>query len=230
MNTRERLPIIAIRPEPGLSQTIAAGKEAGLTIAGLPLSVIEPVPWQLPDTASLDALLIGSANAIRLGGKQLEEVQHLPVYAVGQTTAKLAREAGFEIAAVGEGGLQDLTDRSDLANLHVLRLAGEERISLHPPIGMRISERIVYKVAHQPLSEKGQVLLKDGGLVLLHSASAAANFAQECERVGLDCRLISLAALGPRILAAAGSGWGQTHAANRPTTRELLALAADMWQ
>ncbi len=218
--------IIAIRPEPGLASTIALGAEAGLTIEGNPLSKAEPVAWDLPADEGINTLLAGSANVFRHGGEKLHRLKHLPVHAVGQATADAARDAGFEVAVVGSGGLQKLLDAQAGSSHRYLRLAGEERITLDPPNGAKIAEKVVYRMQNLPL----QGAISTRAIVLLHSASSAQHFANECDRLGLDRMCISLAALGPRILAAAGPGWAEARAAASPNDSELLVLAHKMWQ
>ncbi len=215
--------IVAIRPEPGLSATIAAGRQLGLEIAGIPLSQVEPVSWELPEVDAVDALLIGSANAIRHGGAQLSALTHLPAYAVGRATADALEQAGFQVAAVGEGGLQGLLNASSSPR-RMLRLAGEERIELELPAGMSMVERAVYRVAKLPLSRDLMLEVRVNPLILLHSAGSAEHFAAEIDRFGVDRGGISLAALGPRIAAAAGGGWSTIHIADRPNDVELLAM------
>ena len=58
----------AIRPEPGLSKTIAAGAARALPIAGVALFKVIPSGWTLPDLEAFDALLVGSANAFPMAG------------------------------------------------------------------------------------------------------------------------------------------------------------------
>ena len=60
--------VLAVRPEPGLAATMAAGKAIGLNMIGYPLFEVRPLAWKCPDPTEFDALLIGSANAIRHGG------------------------------------------------------------------------------------------------------------------------------------------------------------------
>ena len=67
-----------------------------------------------------------------------------------------------------------------------------------------------------------------GALVLLHSAATARHFAEECDRLGVPRARITLAALGPRIAAAAGAGWGAVHIAPQPDEAALLQLAFDL--
>lgn len=220
--------IIAIRPEPGLSATVAAGAELGLEIAGFPLFEIEAVDWESPDLADIDGLLIGSANALRHGGEQLSRLRHLPVCAVGTATAEQARELGFDVAQTGTGGLQQLLDALGTIPCHLLRLAGEAHVPLDPPAQVRLTTRIVYRVVDKPLCSAAERILRMSSLVMLHSAGAARHFSLECEKLGLPRSNISLAALGPRILAAAGSGWGEVRAAPNPSESALLAMVRDM--
>lgn len=220
-------PILAIRPEPGCSATVAAGKAAGLTIEGCPLSRVRPVRWALP-AGDFDALLLGSANALRMGGTLVEKLVDKPVYAVGEATAEAARRAGFAIAATGETGLQALLDGLAGKTLRLLRLSGREHVLLEPPAGISIVSVIAYESLGLPLPGGLAERLRAGALVLLHSAAAARHFAGECERLAIDRGAIDLAALSLRIAQAVGSGWGTLRVAAEPNEAALLALAREM--
>ncbi|WP_428027436.1 uroporphyrinogen-III synthase [Altererythrobacter sp.] len=220
--------IVAIRPEPGLATTIGAARELGIEVTGYPVSRIAPLDWTLPELAGIDALLIGSANALRYGGPQLRHLRHLPVLAVGKATAQVAESQGFSVEKVGEGGLQHVVDSLGTQPRHLLRLAGEAHVPLTPTANITIATEIVYRVEHLPLPQALQENLAAQCLVLLHSAGSAMHFACECDRLGLDRARISLVALGPRILAAAGEGWRMAKSAHRPDEAALLALTKDM--
>lgn len=224
--------IIAIRPEPGLSQTLETGRAMGLEIAAHPLFEIAPVEWQAPDPAAFDGLLIGSANAIRHGGPQLALLLDIPVYAVGKTTAKVAEKAGFSVAAIGQGGLQSLLDRLKHKAIRFLRLSGEDHIALNPPRSHTIEDRIVYRSSSVAASQLLAQALDCDPVVLLHSAIAAEHFAQECDRIDADRGRINLACLGPRIADAAGGegggGWGVVAVAAEPTDAALLAVVKNL--
>ncbi|QIG54960.1 uroporphyrinogen-III synthase [Altererythrobacter sp. BO-6] len=222
--------VFAIRPEPGLSSTIAVGAAHGLPITGFPLSRIAPCGWTLPELGGIDALLVGSANAFRHGGDKLEALHHLPVLAVGKTTAAAAEKAGFRVAASGTGGLQALLDTLEPGPRCLLRLAGEDHVPLQLPPGTELILRVVYRVQDTEISPEFENELRKGALILLHSAGAAQHFAQECDRLGLDRGSIALAALGPRILEPVGEGWLDARSASTPAEPALLALARDMCQ
>ena len=221
------LPILAIRPEPGCSATVAAGAEAGLRIAGCPLIDLRPVEWRIP-AGEFDGVLLGSANALRHGGRLVNNLVDKPVYAVGKATADAAQQVGFTVARVGESGLQQLLETMGRERLRLLRLAGRERIGLNPPPGIAVETAVTYESIGLPLSSAAISILRNGALVLLHSAGAARQLASECDRLAIHRRDIELAALSPRIAEAAGPGWAALRAAVEPTEAALLALAREM--
>lgn len=225
---KQNCPVFAIRPQPGFAATLAAGKEAGLSIAGAPLFEVQPLPWDAPDPAGIDGLLLGSANALRHGGDALALYRDKPAHVVGGATADAARAAGFPIANVGEGGLQVVLDALAGSGVTLLRLAGSEHVALHVPQSVSIVTRCVYETVPLEMDDPFAEALHKGGVVMLHSAAAARHFTAECDRIGLDRRQIRLAALGPRILAAAGEGWKAGRAAPVPRESDLLALVGDM--
>lgn len=223
-------PVIVIRPQPGCDASVAAARAMGMEAHGFPLFAAEPLAWEAPDPASFDALLIGSANALRHGGPALARYAGKPAYAVGEATARAARDAGLDVVAAGSGGLQAMLDcvRPDHARL--LRLAGRERVELSPPAGLSLTERVVYASKPLPIPDGLAALLARPSVVLLHSAEAARHFARECARAGLARTHIALAAIAPRAALAAGEGWAAIAAASSSDDKALLALARDMCQ
>lgn len=221
------LPIVAIRPEPGCSATIAAGAAQGLAIHGCPLFEVRPTPWTPPPSEAIDGLLVGSANALRHGGDALARMAAKPVFAVGETTAAGARALGFAVAATGSGGLQSLLDTLE-PGVRLLRLAGAEHVALAPPPEVTIDTRVVYASVPLAMPPALAATLRAGAAVLLHSGIAAEHVAAECARCAVPRAAVSLAALAPRIAAAAGAGWRAVGIAAEPTDGALLALAEDL--
>ncbi len=200
----------------------------GLAAQGWPLFAVAPVAWQAPDPLAIDALLLGSANALRHAGPGLAKFAGKPAYAVGKATAQAARAAGLVVMASGSGGLQALIPRIDPAHRQLLRLAGAERVALTPPPGVTICERVVYRVVPQPLPPALAETLAAPALVLLHSALAARHFVAEVTRAGVARHAIALALIGPRVAGALGGGWARIESAPAPGDTALLALAAQM--
>ena len=219
--------VIVVRPEPGCSATTRLAQEFGLEAVGHPLSEIVPIQWQMP-AGAFDGVLAGSANAFRHGGPLVDKLVDMPVYAVGETTAAAAGDRGFRTASVGPGGLQSVLDGLAGQHLKLLRIAGEDHLDLDPPEGIEVAEVIAYRAEMRPIPAALAVLLEQYPVVVLHSATTARHFAAETERLGIDRGRIRLAALGPRIAAAAGDGWGALSAAPAPNDPALLALARDL--
>ncbi|MEY4721487.1 MAG: hypothetical protein RIQ46_1212 [Pseudomonadota bacterium] len=220
------IPLIVIRPEPGCAASLAAARAMGLEAHGFPLFSIAALPWQAPPAESFDAVLLGSANALRHGGAELAACRGKPAYAVGEATAAAARAAGLDVVATGRGGLQGLMPRLDPAHRRLLRLCGQERVALEPPPGVSIVERVVYASEALPLPGALAELLRRPAVVALHSAEAARHFAGLCA----DRGPVRLACIGPRVSEAAGTGWAAVEAAPVPDDAALLALAARMCQ
>ncbi|WP_159977223.1 MULTISPECIES: uroporphyrinogen-III synthase [unclassified Novosphingobium] len=224
------LPILILRPEPGASTTLAAARAAGMTAHVFSLFEIRALPWEPVPRAEVDALLLGSANALRHGGTALTAYRGLPAYAVGETTARAAREFGLDVIATGKGGLQNMLSALDPAHRRLLRLAGRERIELATPKGAEIITREVYASEPRPLPDGMGALLTRPALALLHSGEAAAHLSTLCDEAGIARAHIRLAAIGPRVSARAGTGWADLQCAESPDDAALLALAARMCQ
>jgi uroporphyrinogen-III synthase len=209
--------VVVLRPEPGASETAARARQLGLEPILMPLFDVEPVGWEAPDPAEFDALLLTSANAIRYGGEQLTGLRALPVHAVGEATARAARDAGFDMASIGDGGVDELLDSLD-PSLWLLHLCAEER--REPQAALQtITPLAVYQSKERPLVD---VSAAQGAIVLFHSPRAARRFAE----LAGERESISIAAISPAAADAAGTGWGCVEIAEHPNDHALLALAA----
>jgi uroporphyrinogen-III synthase len=211
------IPLVILRPEPGATVTANRAGALGLTPRVHPLFAVAPAPWDAPDPALFDALLITSANAIRAGGGAVLLYRDLPVFAVGAATAQAARDAGFGRVIEGSGSAADaLRTLAKAGHSRPLHLAGEDR-TLYPHLPFSVTTRAVY--AAQPI----EVTLPTGRYVgLLHSARAATRFADLCP----SPRLVELIAISAAVAEAAGTGWKSITIAPEPTDNAMLALAA----
>ena len=190
---------------------------------GFALSEVVAVDWEMPPLERFDALLLGSANAIRHGGENLNKLTHLPVHAVGQATAREAKEAGFIVARTGKGGLQTVLDAVP-PPVHYLRLVGSEYVELSPPEGVSFEPLQVYDVQPREFSQNAAKWLAKEPIVLLHSGAMTRQFTKECNRLGVDRSRITLAAMGPRIAEPAGEGWRAIHVSDAPNDTALLEM------
>ena len=212
--------VIVLRPEPGSSATIERARRSGLDARAVPLFAIEPVPWEAPDAAAFDGLLLTSANAVRYSGPGLEWLRALPVHAVGEATADAARATGLTVASVGEGGADALLAAIN-PGARLLHLCGEGR---HVPTGSRqeITPVIVYRsIALDPPPDFAEAR---GAVVLVHSPRAGRRLAELID----DRGTITIAAISPAAADAVGDDWEAVHIADVPTDHALLALAQQL--
>lgn len=214
-------PVVVLRPEPGNSATVKRLATAGLTTIALPLFEVCPVDWALPEIARYDALFLTSANTVRFGGAQLAELRALPVLAVGEATAEAARQAGFAVEAVGEGGVKVLLDTAEAGRFQrLLYLGGRDRMV--EPGGAVMTAITVY--ASEALAVETDELRRiENAVVLLHSARAASRLDALAT---VDRSTVRLAAISGAVAEAAGEGWGQRAMAAALTDAALVALAA----
>lgn len=224
-------PLIIVRPEPGNAASTRNAQARGLEVHSFPLFETAPVAWDPPDPARYVGVVMTSANAARLAGADLQRYTHLPLYAVGDVTGDAAREAGFLSIVSGDGDVERLLGKIATLGLHrLLHLSGAD---YHPftPHGVEIEREIVY--ASNVITPAVGLLtaLKKGGVVMLHSARAAKQFAGIVENHEIDKSALSLAAISANAAEAAGTGWNQVNIAARPRDSALLdcavALCAD---
>lgn len=202
---------------PGASATVERAREQGLDAFALPLFEIVPLDWDPPDASQFDGILLTSVNALRHGGGGLKALLGLPAYAVGEATAKAARAAGFAIAATGTAGIEGLLGSID-RGLHLVHPCGRDRIEVQSA-RQSITPVPVYQA--RAVAVTGLKRL-EGCVIMIHSPRAARRLAELVD----DRSSMTIAAISPAVAEAAGADWGKVEAANVPTDRALLALAA----
>ena len=213
--------LIILRPEPGASATAAKAREMGLEAVAMPLFRVEPVDWQVPEASGFEGLLLTSANAVRHGGGQLAALRGLRAYAVGEATAEAARAAGFDIASIGDAGLERLLGSIE-SDLRLLHLCGEHRTAVAAK--QAITPVPVYRSSELPApGGLGQIAEQ---VVTVHSPRAGRRLVELADEAGIDRGTVRIAAISGAAAAAAGDGWAACEAAENPGDAALLALAA----
>ena len=219
-------PLLVLRPEPGAAATFARALAAGWQPIAAPLFIVAAVAWDAPEATAHDALMLTSAQAVRHAGAGLAAYRALPVYAVGETTAVAAMDAGFADVRTGSADaplLVAMMVRDGVTR--PLHLAGREhRVLDAAPIA--ITRRIVY--AADPVAElpaAARAALARNAVALIHSPRAGALFADLLARAGIDPATVRVAA----ISEAAGAGaWAAIAIAEAPSDSALLAAAAGL--
>jgi uroporphyrinogen-III synthase len=221
-------PLLILRPLDGALQTEQRAQERGLQTVVDPLFTIEPVAWSGPAAQDFDALLLTSANAVTRGGAQLDAYKSLPVLAVGEATAKVAENAGFQIEQTGASGGQSLLDSLGADQYRsILWLAGEQHSRLDA--GERALHIVpVYRSRAVALGEKAVGCLQSETVVLLHSARAARHLVAELDRLHIKRDRHHAVAFSAKVAEAAGQGWRSLQIAEHPDDDALLSLATGL--
>ena len=119
--------VLILRPRPGAEGTAERALSLGLDPVLAPLFTIRPLPWQVPDPARFDALLLTSANAARQAGGDLTPLLDLPCFAVGEASAASAAEAGVRNVRAGPADASALLRLMEAEGVRsALHLCGRE--------------------------------------------------------------------------------------------------------
>ena len=208
--------LVIIRPEPGASASLTAARGIGVEAKAIPLFAVEPVEWGPVNAASYRGIVATSANAFRHGGSRLDALRALPVHAVGEATAAAAREAGFTVASVGDGGREAMR----LPPGRLLHLAARD----HRPVGGEVETVVVY--ASKAIDPPPSLEAIKGAVVAVHSPRAGRQLAA---LAGSKDRT-AIAAISANAAEACGDGWERVAVATAPREDALLALAAELCQ
>ena len=224
-----------MRPEPGASETGARLRAMGREPLVVPLLATVPTGAPMP-AGPHDAVVLTSATAARLIGAEHRAIRALPVHAIGERTARAAREAGFARVIVGAGG-EAAPDGAALgralAPLHRGRTllypcAEDRRPGLEASSGeggARVAAWPLYRAIAIPGAAERLTDALEGArpaAVLLHSPSAARALgtlgSHALEGVPLACLSAAVADAVPREIG------GERRVAARPEEAALLAL------
>ncbi len=216
-------PVLVLRPEPGASRTGQALDTMGFRPVLYPLFGVEAVDWMPPDPASFDAVLVTSANAMRLGGPGLARYCRLPLFAVGETSARAAEKAGFRSVQVG-GGNAPLTLPLIVkaGYTRILHLCGTE-VRAADDLGLSIARVSVYRTVECGDEEgMAQAVPREREVfALVHSPRAGRRLADLVSSA--DRQHITVVAISGAASDACGNGWHGRVIAGAATDAALLA-------
>jgi uroporphyrinogen-III synthase len=230
--------VLVTRPEPEASATARRLAALGRRAVLAPMLTVAPVPARLPVPAALQAIIVGSRNAVRALPAPLHAV---PLLAVGDATAAAARAQGFRDVRSARGDARALAALAaatlePAAKPLLLPTRAREGLRLAADLrgrGFAVLRRIVY-AAHpaHTLPPAAAAALRDGRIdaVVFFSASAARTFARIVGASALAGRLGGVTALAISGTAAAALGdlaFQAVRVAARPDQQCLLALLRD---
>ncbi len=232
---------VITRPRDDDDELAEALEKRGFRPFAEPLLTIEFLPGPALSLAGHQALLLTSGNgaralAARLGD-DLALWNDLPVFTVGDATARATREAGFRHVTSAGGDVDSLAalarsclKPADGALLQIAAtdLAGDLQGQL-TAAGFTIDKQTLYRA--QPVAALSTTLIDQWrrhqiGAVLFFSPRTAATFASLATAQGLAeaCENIVAACLSSAVAGRLGGlPWRSLRVADRPTQAALLA-------
>lgn len=205
-----------------------------------PLLSIEVLDVAAPETSDVQALLVTSANGVRAFA-QLSPNRKMPVYAVGDASARAAREAGFARVESASGDVAALADcvtervkPEDGVLLHIAgtKVAGD-LAGLLDQAGFRYRRARLYEaVKAKALSSEGQALIRNGELtgVVLYSPRTAESLVELLDRANLTyaCRKLTAFCLSEAVAKkVTGVDWAMVVVAESPDQSSLMSKIKD---
>jgi uroporphyrinogen-III synthase len=233
--------LLVTRPEPDATQQAEKLRGMGHEPVLAPLLTIEMLPCVPLDLEGAQAVIVTSRNVLRAiaARPELIEARNLPLYAVGDATARMAAELGFRQIVAGPGTGEQLADliareldpgKGALVHLAGGMLAFDMKSALEAK-GFTIRQPALYQaVAAEALPANALGLLLEGRLdgAIFMSPRTAAIFAGLTAAHGvvtqasqLRCYCLSQAVAG--ALAPLGA---KVVVSPNPREEELLALIA----
>lgn len=228
--------LLVTRPEPDAGREAEALAARGHEAVLAPLLKIEFTRDVPLDFAGVQALIVTSRNALR-ARRELPDARKLPLFAVGEATARAARDIGFANVTTGPGTAEELAEliAATLEPKHgpLVHLAGEtlafDLKSRLEAKGFTLRQPVLYRARPaEQLPAQALSLLKSGkvdGAILL-SPLTARTFALLIDKHGvvtqgrrLVCYCLSQAVA--EVLSLLGF---EVRVAARPREEEVLAL------
>lgn len=228
--------VLITRPEDDATPLAAALHDAGVQSTTEPLLKIVYLDKTLPDLSEFQGLLITSANGIRAFARR-DKTRNLAVWAVGDASARTARELGFANVRSASGDVSALAERVRLEAdsaagpfLHVAgtKLAGDLAGQL-ADYGFGYERCVLYRAEPAThLSNQTQGMLSDGSLsgVMLYSPRTAAAFVDLIKAANLSGALKTMTAFCLSAAVAekiADLAWYDIAVAPAPDEASLIA-------
>ena len=231
--------VLITRPDADAGPLAAALAASGIAVVREPLLLIDFLPGPPLVLAGVQAILATSANGVRALGLRTD-CRMLPLFAVGDATAREARGLGFATVESASGDVAALAklvcarlDPAHGALLHAAgtALAGDLAAGL-TAAGFACRREVLYRArTAETLSPAAVAALRGGALagVLLYSPRTAATFVRLVMAAGLatHCARLHAFCLSAAVAAAASDvTWKAVVTAAVPTESALIAAVA----
>ncbi len=231
--------LLITRPSEDAEPLAALLGERGIETVLEPLISVTDLEGPEMDLEGVQAMLITSANGIRaFARRQLEQGRGLTVYAVGDASARAAKELGFESVKSATGDVQALAalvgedldpDGGALVHVAGTHVAGD-LAGMLAGSGFEVRREVIYQSKpSESLSRETREILQSGTLdgVLLFSPRTAGLFARLAAEAGLAqaCKNLAAYCLSQAVAEEAQSlDWREIIVAPEPNQDALLKV------
>ncbi|MEE2760717.1 MAG: uroporphyrinogen-III synthase [Pseudomonadota bacterium] len=210
-------------------------EEIGIEVAREPVMAVNILQGDNLELDGVQALLLTSSNGVRALAERSPR-RDIPVFAVGDATAKTARIHSFKQVHSASGNVGTLADlaiellepgRGPLVHVAGSEVAGELSGSL-TEAGYQCRREVIYEtVPSRALSAAAIAKLKGGEIdtVLLYSPRSAAIFCDLVRKARLlrACRRVTVVALSTAVAdAISGVKWAAVATAATPNQHALI--------
>jgi uroporphyrinogen-III synthase len=200
--------VLLTRPSPDNEASSEALRARGFDVLLAPMLRFEPAPFTDEADADYQAVIVTSANALRAvaGALAQSRLRKLPLFAVGEHTASVARDIGFAKVITAKGDAAALRDRvlesvraKELKKRPLLYLAGADLsrdlasdLGQH---GLEVATQATYRMAalaSLPRAVCDAFARDEVDAVLHYSRRSAAAFLEAVRNEGIEISALSV--------------------------------------
>lgn len=226
--------LLLTRPEADAEALAAALADLGVDSLVAPMMDVVHIPGPPLELDNVSGLLLTSANGVRALAARTD-IRDIPVFAVGDATAKAAKTAGF-VSVTSAGG-----DVDDLAEVVANACVPGNGVLLHAAgsvtagdlagrleyIGYQVWREMLYEARPRDVMPKAvRSAIADGRIdgVVLYSPRTARIFDRLVDAAGLRKNVsdMVLFALSANVDMASAGPWAERHISAAPKQEALL--------
>ncbi len=229
--------MLVTRPEPDGELTQARLAALDIDAVAVPLMVRQTLDTSLPPPDGFTAMVLTSANAVRSLADRgvIGDYAHLPVFTVGDHTAREAQAAGFARVSSAAGAFQDLVNAMAIAELRgpvfypAPRHQSADLAKALAPLGVMVATSKIYDmVAVDALPDHIiNGLADDIAAVLLYSRRTAEIFCRLADALPRERRQqLALLCMSEAVAEPAlAARFSRISLADHPDEEAMMALA-----
>jgi len=216
-------PLVLLRPQPGNDRSAGRARAMGIEVIQLPLFEIVPVARDAAPPGPFDALLVTSANGARFGADLLARFAHLPLFAVGEASARAARDHDGRDVRTGGGDAASTVPLIVAGGFrHVLHVCGAD-VRPFDAAGLSITRLPVYSSEPRDMRPLTRALATlPSSLIAVHSPRAGRRLNALLPPSHRNHMILAISQAAARDC---GDGWRRIHVSPAPDDTALLDMA-----